>query len=50
MSTNVFADLGLPDPKTHLAKAKVVQTLSRIIREQELTQTEAGLRLGLRGC
>ncbi len=47
MSTHVFADIGLPDPETHLAKAKIVQTLSRIINEQGLTRTEAGLRLGL---
>jgi len=47
MSTNVFADIGLPDPETHLAKAKIVQTLSRIITEKGLTQTEAGARLGL---
>lgn len=47
MSTHIFADIGLPDPETHLAKAKIVQTISRIIGEQGLTQTEAGLRLGL---
>ena len=47
MSTNVFADIGLPDPETHLAKAKIVQTLSRIIAEKGLTQAEAGAQLGL---
>ena len=47
MSTNVFADIGLPDPRTHLAKARIVQALSRIIAEQGLTQAEAGARLGL---
>ena len=47
MSLNVFADLGMPDPETHLAKAKIVQTLSHIIAAQRLTQTEAGARIGL---
>jgi predicted XRE-type DNA-binding protein len=47
MSNNVFADIGIPDPETHLAKAKIVHKLSRIIAEQNLTQVEAGARLGL---
>ena len=47
MSNNVFADIGIPDPETHLAKAKIVPRLSRIIAAQELTQVEAGVRLGL---
>ena len=47
MSENVFADIGLPDPETHLAKAKIVQQISRIITAQGLTQAEAGTRLGL---
>lgn len=47
MSHNVFADLGVPDPETHLAKAKIVHRLSRIIADRGLTQTEAGARLGL---
>ena len=47
MSENVFADLGLPDPETHLAKAKIVQRLSRIIADRGLTQAEAGARMGL---
>ncbi len=47
MSSNVFADIGVPDPETHLAKTKIVHKLSRIIAEQGLTQVEAGARLGL---
>ncbi len=47
MGTNVFADIGLPDPETHLAKARIVQTLGRIISTKGLTQAEAGARLGL---
>ncbi len=47
MSENVFADIGVPDPETHLAKAKIVQKLSQIIAAQGLTQAEAGARLGL---
>ena len=47
MSENVFADIGVSDPETHLAKAKIVQQLSRIIAAQGLTQAEAGTRLGL---
>ena len=47
MSENVFADIGLPDPELHLAKARIVQTLSRIIRAKGMTQVEVGARLGL---
>ena len=47
MSSNVFADIGVPDPAMHLAKAKIVHQLSRIIAKQGLTQTDAGARLGL---
>jgi len=47
MSNNVFADIDISDPETHLAKAKIVHKLSRIIAEQGLTQVEAGARLGL---
>ena len=47
MSTNVFADIGLPDPETYLAKARLVQTLGQNINTKGLTRAEVGARLGL---
>ncbi len=41
-SGNVFADLGLPDPEERQAKAQLVQRISAVIRERELTQMQAG--------
>ena len=40
MSKNVFADLGFPDPETHLVKAEIVSSLGDIIKEKGLTQAE----------
>lgn len=44
---NVFADLGLPEPELALAKAKIVQRLRRMIREQKLTDSDAATLLGV---
>lgn len=40
-SGNVFADLGLPDPAAHLAKAELARRIGEIIAERGLTQAEA---------
>ena len=46
-SDNVFADLGCPDANTHLLKAELVCRIDAIIRQRNLTQTEAARLLGL---
>lgn len=46
-SANVFADLGLPDSDTHLLKAGLVTRIDAIVRERDLTQTQAAKLLGL---
>jgi predicted XRE-type DNA-binding protein len=40
MSTNIFADLGFPDPEDHLAKAEIVCQITRLIKEKKLTQKQ----------
>lgn len=44
---NVFADLGLADADAHLLKAELVTRIDTIVREQDLTQTQAARLLGL---
>jgi predicted XRE-type DNA-binding protein len=46
-SSNVFADLKVPDPEIALAKAKLVQRIRDLLAERQLTQTAAGELLGL---
>src|ERR1700688_3867382 len=46
-STNVFADLGLPNPDQELLKAELTLQIYRIIKQRNLTQTEAGKILGI---
>jgi predicted XRE-type DNA-binding protein len=46
-SGNVFADLGLPNPEEHLAKATIALAIARTIRARDLTQEQAGVILGL---
>ncbi len=43
---NVFADLGLPDPETDLAKANLVHAVADIIRKRGLSQKDAAKLLG----
>ena len=38
---NVFADLGLPDPETRMAKAELALRISSFVAERGLTQREA---------
>ncbi len=40
-SGNVFADLGLPDAVTRLAKAELASRIAAVIQERSLTQREA---------
>ncbi len=46
-SGNVFADIGLPEPDQHLAKAKLVIEIRRAIERLQLSPVEAASRLGL---
>jgi len=44
-STNVFADLELPDAEELETKAKLVMKIMMIIKDQQLTQAEAAAKL-----
>jgi predicted XRE-type DNA-binding protein len=46
-SSNVFADLGLPNAEQELMKARLTLQIYRIIKERGLTQTEAAKVLGI---
>lgn len=46
-SGNVFADLGLPDADKLKIKSGLVIEITRAIRKLELSQEEAGLRMGI---
>ena len=46
-SGNVFADLGFPDADTHQLKAGLVSNMIEIMREQKLTQSQAGALIGI---
>jgi len=46
-STNVFADLGLPDADERLAKARIAHQITLIIRQDGLNQSQAAQRLGI---
>ena len=46
-SGNIFADLGLPDADTHFLKAQIVSEIYRLVSAQEMTQTQAGKRMGI---
>lgn len=43
---NVFADLGFPNSKQELVKAKLTVQIYRILKERGLTQAEAAKLLG----
>ena len=45
-SANVFADLGLPNAEPALVKAKLTVRIYQILRDRELTQTQAVYLLG----
>jgi predicted XRE-type DNA-binding protein len=46
-SSNVFADLGLPDAGEHLIKAALVVKIDRTIRQRHLTQAAAAQLMGI---
>jgi predicted XRE-type DNA-binding protein len=46
-SSNVFADLGLPNAGQELMKARLTLQIYRIIKERGITQTEVGKILGI---
>ncbi len=46
-SGNVFADLGLPDAEKLKIKSGLVIEITRALRRLQLTQEEAGRRMGI---
>ena len=44
---NIFADLGLPDAESHFLKAKIVAELYRLTNSLGLTQSKAGVLMGI---
>jgi predicted XRE-type DNA-binding protein len=46
-SDNIFADLGLPNPEEHLAKAELASRIGEAIRQRRLTQAAAAELLGI---
>lgn len=46
-TTNVYADLEYPDADELLVKARLASKIDDIIKQQQLTQTEAAAILGL---
>lgn len=46
-SGNVFADIGIPDHRSHAAKAALVSIIARFIEEAGWTQQHAAERMGL---
>lgn len=46
-TTNVFADLGFPDPETHLLKAQLVDRVRETMAERKMTQVAAAKATGI---
>lgn len=46
-SGNVFAGIGLPNREEALAKAEIARQISRILLTRSLSQSEAGVILGI---
>jgi predicted XRE-type DNA-binding protein len=46
-SGNPFADLGLPDADLRLAKARLAQQVTAVMRERGLTQAEIAAMMGI---
>jgi predicted XRE-type DNA-binding protein len=44
---NVFQDIGSPDPQMRLAKSRLAQHISRLIKSQGLSQQQAAKKLGI---
>jgi len=46
-STNVYADLGMPDPGEMLVKAQLATKIAEIIKQRRITQVQAAELLGM---
>jgi len=46
-SDNIFADLGLPNPEEHLAKAELASRIAELLRQRRLTQAATAELLGI---
>ena len=46
-SSNIFADLGLDQPEELLAKSKLLNEVSSLIKASELSQQEVAKKLGI---
>jgi predicted XRE-type DNA-binding protein len=46
--SNMFADLGLPNPEQELLKAQLTLQIYKIVKARGLTQTQAGHLLGIK--
>lgn len=46
-TSNVFADLGFPDPETHMFKAQLVMRIQDVIDTRGLTQSAAAKATGV---
>ncbi|WP_217987820.1 helix-turn-helix domain-containing protein [Halomonas salipaludis] len=46
-STNVYADLGMPDAEEMLIKAQLAAKIGEIIKRRRLTQTKAAELMGI---
>ena len=46
-SDNIFADLGLPNPEEHLAKAELASRIAQVLRQRRLTQAATAELLGI---
>ncbi len=44
---NIFADLGLPDAKSHFLKTQIVAELYRLCTVRKLSQSKAGALMGI---
>jgi predicted XRE-type DNA-binding protein len=47
-TSNVFADLGLPNPEQELLKARLTLQIYKIVKARGLTQAQAGEILGIK--
>ena len=46
-SGNPFADLGMPDADLRLAKARLAQRVTAVMRERDLTQAQVATTMGI---
>jgi predicted XRE-type DNA-binding protein len=47
-SSNIFADIGLPNADEHLIKAQLVYKIDTLMRQRKLKQTEAARLFGVK--